>query len=86
MDVSSVSAIDPATPTAPKLIDILKVVGPRFTGVPYDDLPVLVHETDCGCTFFHDVNLTFLVVQRSYFKQRACQVLASLALILERWQ
>ena len=81
MDVSSVSAIDPATPTAPKLIDILKVVGSRFTGVPYDDLFVLVHETDCSCAFFHDVTLTFPVEQRSYSKQRACQVLANLTLI-----
>ncbi len=72
MDVSSVSAIDQATPTVTKLIDILKVDGPRFTGIPYDDLSLLVHETDCGCAFFHDVNLTFLVEQRSYFKQRAC--------------
>jgi hypothetical protein len=54
MDVSSVSAVDPATPTAPNLIDILKVVGSRFAGVPYDDLRVLIHETDCGCVFFHE--------------------------------
>jgi hypothetical protein len=63
MNISTVRAIDTATHTATELIDLLTVVGSWFASVPYHDLFVFVHETDCGCSLFHGIIIPCLRAQ-----------------------
>jgi hypothetical protein len=49
-DIPAICAVRLAANAAPKLIDGRSKIGPRFAGIPYDHLPVAVHESDFCCS------------------------------------
>jgi hypothetical protein len=54
-NIPAICAVRLAANAAPQLIDGRSEISPRLAGIPYDHLPVPIHESDFRCTlgFLH---------------------------------